>query len=100
MVRDVITAYVDGATGEGHAEDWDLDAVDGTQTLYPVGITADSLTRKDHESERDDLTLRGAAGGILMTPNVPAPHGKPNSRKSPSARVRCASWNATCCPTS
>ncbi len=37
MVRDVITAYVDGATGEGYAERWDLDIVDGTQNLYRWG---------------------------------------------------------------
>lgn len=100
MVRDVITAYVDGATGEGYAEDWDLDALwTALKTLYPVGITADSLTRKDHEFERDDLTRENCWRHYSRTPNVPMPHGKPNSRKSP-ARVRCASWNATCCSTS
>ena len=57
MLVDVITAYVDGATSEGYAEDWDLDALwTALKTLYPVGITADSLTRQDLESERDELT--------------------------------------------
>jgi preprotein translocase subunit SecA len=57
MLVDVITAYVDGATSEGYAEDWDLEALwTALKTLYPVGITADSLTRQDLESERDELT--------------------------------------------
>ena len=39
MLVDVITAYVDGATSEGYAEDWDLDALwTALKTLYPVGI--------------------------------------------------------------
>ena len=41
MLVDVITAYVDGATSEGYAEDWDLDALwTALKTLYPVGIDA------------------------------------------------------------
>ncbi|BBX74562.1 preprotein translocase subunit SecA [Mycobacterium shinjukuense] len=57
MVRDVITAYVDGATAEGYAEDWDLDALwTALGTLYPVGIKHETLTRRDSEFERDDLT--------------------------------------------
>ncbi|GLE53319.1 preprotein translocase subunit SecA [Mycobacterium montefiorense] len=57
MVRDVITAYVDGATAEGYAEDWDLDALwSALKTLYPVGIAHESLTRRDADSEHDDLT--------------------------------------------
>ncbi len=57
MLRDVITAYVDGATAEGYAEDWDLDALwTALKTLYPVGIKAETLTRQDVDSERDELT--------------------------------------------
>jgi preprotein translocase subunit SecA len=57
MLVDVVTAYVDGATNEGYAEDWDLDALwTALKTLYPVGITAESLTRQDEDSERDELT--------------------------------------------
>ncbi len=56
MLVDVITAYVDGATGEGYAEDWDLDALwTALKTLYPVGIKHEDLTRPD-DSERDELT--------------------------------------------
>jgi preprotein translocase subunit SecA len=57
MLVDVVTAYVDGATSEGYAEDWDLDALwTALKTLYPVGISHESLTRQDAESERDELT--------------------------------------------
>lgn len=57
MVRDVITAYVNGATAEGYAEDWDLDALwSALKTLYPVGITHESLMHPDADSDRDDLT--------------------------------------------
>jgi preprotein translocase subunit SecA len=57
MVRDVVTAYVNGATAEGYAEDWDLDALwTALKTLYPVGITHESLTHPDADSDRDDLT--------------------------------------------
>ena len=57
MLGDVITAYVDGATSEGYAEDWDLDALwTALKTLYPVGIKAESLTRQDKDSEQDELT--------------------------------------------
>src|SRR6201988_4452479 len=57
MLTDVITAYVEGATSEGYAEDWDLDALwSALKTLYPVGIEHKSLTRHDADSERDELT--------------------------------------------
>jgi preprotein translocase subunit SecA len=57
MLVDVITAYANGATAEGYAEDWDLDALwTALKTLYPVGIDHRSLTHRDDDSEIDDLT--------------------------------------------
>lgn len=57
MVRDVVTAYVDGATAEGYAEDWDLDALwTALKTLYPVGIDPETVMRRDPDSDLDDLT--------------------------------------------
>jgi preprotein translocase subunit SecA len=57
MVRDVIGAYVNGATAEGYAEDWDLEALwTALRTLYPVSIDYHSLMHLDEESDRDDLT--------------------------------------------
>jgi preprotein translocase subunit SecA len=44
MIDDVIAAYVSGATGEGYAEDWDLEQLfTGLRQLYPVGITVGDL---------------------------------------------------------
>ena len=40
FIRDVITAYVDGATAEGQPEQWDLDALwTALRAVYPVSIT-------------------------------------------------------------
>lgn len=66
MVRDVVTAYVNGATAEGYAEDWDLDALwTALKTLYPVGITHESLTHPDADSDRDDLTREELLDALL-----------------------------------
>ncbi|MCV7089290.1 preprotein translocase subunit SecA [Mycobacterium interjectum] len=66
MVRDVVTAYVDGATAEGYAEDWDLEALwSALGTLYPVGISHESLTHPDADSDRDDLTREELLDALL-----------------------------------
>jgi preprotein translocase subunit SecA len=47
MVDDVVTAYVEGATGEGYAEDWDLDGLwANLKQLYPVGLSIEELEEK------------------------------------------------------
>jgi preprotein translocase subunit SecA len=44
MIDDVVTAYVGGATGEGYAEDWDLEKLwSGLKQLYPIGVTVEDL---------------------------------------------------------
>src|ERR1700736_5338491 len=55
MIRDVVAAYVNGATAEGYAEDWDLAQLwTALKQLYPVGINStDLMHRRD---EIDDLT--------------------------------------------
>jgi preprotein translocase subunit SecA len=66
MLTDVITAYVNGATVEGYAEDWDLDALwTALKTLYPVGISHESLTHPDEDSDRDDLTREELLDALL-----------------------------------
>ncbi|OHV03629.1 preprotein translocase subunit SecA [Mycobacterium talmoniae] len=57
MLRDVITAYVNGATAEGYAEDWDLDALwTALKTLYPVGIDHKDLLDSTEIGEPGELT--------------------------------------------
>jgi preprotein translocase subunit SecA len=57
MLVDVITAYVDGATAEGYAEDWDLETLwQALKTLYPVGIDHHDLLDSDAVGEPGDLT--------------------------------------------
>jgi preprotein translocase subunit SecA len=57
MLVDVITAYVDGATAEGYAEDWDLKALwSALKTLYPVGIDHHDLIDSDAIGEPGELT--------------------------------------------
>ena len=57
MVRDVVTAYVDGATAEGYSEDWDLDSLWGAlRTLYPVGVDHHDLIDSEAIGEAGELT--------------------------------------------
>jgi len=47
MLDDTVEAYVRGATGEGYAEEWDLDQLwTSLKQLYPVGITVDELVEE------------------------------------------------------
>jgi preprotein translocase subunit SecA len=47
MIDDTITAYVEGATAEGYAEDWDLDRLwTSLKQLYPVGVSLDDLVEE------------------------------------------------------
>jgi preprotein translocase subunit SecA len=44
MMEDTVLAYVDAATGEGYAEEWDLDKLwSALSTLYPVSITLEEV---------------------------------------------------------
>jgi preprotein translocase subunit SecA len=57
MLVDVVTAYVDGATAEGYAEDWDLAKLwDALKTLYPVGLDYHDLVDSDAVGEPGELT--------------------------------------------
>lgn len=57
MLVDVITAYVDGATAEGYAEDWDLAKLwEALKTLYPVGLDHHDLVDSDAIGEPGELT--------------------------------------------
>ncbi|HEU4363437.1 MAG TPA: preprotein translocase subunit SecA, partial [Mycobacterium sp.] len=57
MLVDVVTAYVDGATAEGYAEDWDFEKLwAALKTLYPVGLDYHQLLHSAEAGEADELT--------------------------------------------
>jgi preprotein translocase subunit SecA len=44
MMEDTVRSYVDAATSDGFAEDWDLDKLwTALRTLYPVSITLEEV---------------------------------------------------------
>jgi preprotein translocase subunit SecA len=54
MLTDVVTAYVDGETADGYAEDWDLDKLwSALRMLYPVGINRREVTGESDEAPVD-----------------------------------------------
>ncbi|MGH8939955.1 MAG: preprotein translocase subunit SecA, partial [Actinomycetes bacterium] len=56
MLADVITAYVNGATEDGYAEDWDLDQLwTALKTLYPIGIRHEDIGDDVGDLTRDVL---------------------------------------------
>ncbi|WP_024793534.1 preprotein translocase subunit SecA [Tomitella biformata] len=57
MIRDVVTAYADGASADGYVEDWDLDTLWGAlKALYPVSIRHEDLTGETANGQRDELS--------------------------------------------
>src|SRR3954447_5628627 len=66
MFTDVVTAYVDGETADGYAEDWDLDKLwSALRTLYPVGISKKEITGEDDEDGDGELTREVLERAIL-----------------------------------
>ncbi|MUL76837.1 preprotein translocase subunit SecA [Mycolicibacterium sp. CBMA 226] len=66
MLVDVITAYVDGATAEGYAEDWDLAKLwDALKTLYPVGLDYHDLIDSDAVGEPGELTQEELRNALI-----------------------------------
>jgi preprotein translocase subunit SecA len=66
MITDVVTAYVDGATSDGYAEDWDLDQLwTALKTLYPV-----SLEPKELLEAEEDLTREALSKALLDDANA------------------------------
>ncbi|HEY4994335.1 MAG TPA: SEC-C metal-binding domain-containing protein, partial [Nakamurella sp.] len=61
MITDVISAYVDGATAQGYAEDWDTDTLwTALRTLYPISMTPESIV-----AEHGDLTRASLKEAVL-----------------------------------
>ena len=56
MIDDVVRGYVEGATADGYAEDWDLEQLwTALKTLYPVSLTIDEAIEQAG-GEKSDLT--------------------------------------------
>ncbi|MFJ1760664.1 preprotein translocase subunit SecA [Amycolatopsis sp. NPDC088138] len=61
MLVDVVNAYVDGATANGYAEDWDHEKLwTALKTLYPVSLDWDDLL------EDGDLDANGLREALLQ----------------------------------
>jgi preprotein translocase subunit SecA len=66
MLVDVITAYVNGATAEGYAEDWDLGKLwEALKTLYPIKIDHRDLLDSDAVGEPGELTREELLGVLV-----------------------------------
>ncbi|QKT08123.1 preprotein translocase subunit SecA [Gordonia sp. X0973] len=56
FIDDVVGAYVDGATAEGYAEDWDTDELwTALRSLYPIQLTPREVLGENEFGERDDV---------------------------------------------
>ncbi|EID55274.1 preprotein translocase, SecA subunit [Saccharomonospora xinjiangensis XJ-54] len=56
MIADVVAAYVDGATADGYAEDWDHAKLwTALKTLYPVGVTWDEIIEENEDVDAERL---------------------------------------------
>ncbi|WP_328553101.1 preprotein translocase subunit SecA [Streptomyces sp. NBC_00358] len=63
FMEDTVRAYVEQETGEGFAEEWDLERLWGVLgQLYPVGITVEEL--EERHGGRDDLTTARVAEAV------------------------------------
>ncbi|HJQ45966.1 MAG TPA: preprotein translocase subunit SecA [Amycolatopsis sp.] len=59
MLADVVTAYVEGETAEGYAEDWDHEKLwTALKQLYPVSLGWDALTEEEDDLSSDFLLAR------------------------------------------
>ncbi|WP_041407949.1 preprotein translocase subunit SecA [Segniliparus rotundus] len=66
MITDTVTAYVNGATAEGYAEDWDLGALwAALRTLYPVGISQEEAVPTDKKGHRKDVSAEELLEKVL-----------------------------------
>jgi len=66
MLVDVVTAYVNGATAEGYAEDWDLEKLwEALKTLYPVGIDHHDLLHSTDVGEAGELTREELLAALI-----------------------------------
>src|SRR5690348_7103520 len=66
MIDDVVSAYADGATETGYAEDWDLEQLwTGLKSLYPVGLDRDDLLERVADGDQAALTAEDLKKELL-----------------------------------
>ncbi len=54
MIDEVVTGYVDGATANGYAEEWDLDQLwTALKTLYPISLTVEEAIETSGGAKND-----------------------------------------------
>ncbi|MCW2617280.1 MAG: secA [Modestobacter sp.] len=71
MVDDVVSAYVNGATETGYAEDWDLDQLwTGLKALYPVGLDQQEMLDRVADGDQSALTADVLKAELLADVHV------------------------------
>ena len=54
MIDDVVSGYIDAATSDGYAEEWDLDQLwTALRTLYPISLTEEEAIETAGGAKRD-----------------------------------------------
>ncbi|MFE9745148.1 preprotein translocase subunit SecA [Saccharothrix saharensis] len=65
MITSVVGAYVDGATADGYAEDWDLDQLwTALKTLYPITLDPKKVLEEDDDISRESLKAKLEADAL------------------------------------
>ncbi|KOX12010.1 preprotein translocase subunit SecA [Saccharothrix sp. NRRL B-16348] len=65
MITSVVGAYVDGATADGYAEDWDLDQLwTALKTLYPIALDHKKVLEDDEDVTRESLKAKLQADAL------------------------------------
>jgi preprotein translocase subunit SecA len=65
MITAVVGAYVDGATADGYAEDWDLDQLwTALKTLYPITLDPKKVLEEEDEVTRESLKAKLQADAL------------------------------------
>jgi preprotein translocase subunit SecA len=65
MITSVVGAYVDGATADGYAEDWDLDQLwTALKTLYPITLDHKKVLEEDEDVTRESLKAKLQADAL------------------------------------
>ncbi|PSL58665.1 preprotein translocase subunit SecA [Saccharothrix carnea] len=65
MITSVVSAYVDGATADGYAEDWDLDQLwTALKTLYPITLDPKKILEEEEDISAEALRAKLQADAL------------------------------------